>query len=71
MADIFLREVDMNGGVRAFTLPDPEGDYNVYINVNLSDTEKQITLKHEVWHIVNNDFQSEESEPEVEDENPY
>lgn len=57
---IFIREMKMPLTIRAFTIPDENGDYNIYINNNLSDEAKQKSLKHEKNHIDNNDFSSSE-----------
>ena len=43
-------------GVRAFTIPDAEGDYNVYLNSRLSVEQQQRSLYHEQMHIARNDF---------------
>lgn len=55
---IFIREMKMPLTIRAFTLPDANGDYNIYINNSLSDEAKEKSLKHEKKHIENNDFSS-------------
>lgn len=57
---IFIREVKMPLTIRGFTVPDANGDYNIYINDALSDEAKAETLKHEKLHIENNDFSSSE-----------
>ena len=46
--------------IRAFTVPDANGDYNIYINNDLSEEAKEKSLKHEKMHIENNDFSSSE-----------
>lgn len=43
-------------GVRAFTIPDAEGDYNVYLNCRLSAEQQRRSLLHEQLHIKRNDF---------------
>ena len=55
---IFIREMKMPLTIRAFTVPDANGDYNIYINNNLSEEAKEKSLKHEKMHIENNDFSS-------------
>ncbi len=45
--------------VRAFTLPDANGDFNIYINENLSDEAKEKSLAHEKLHIERGDFQKQ------------
>ena len=46
--------------VRAFTIPDAQGDYNIYINSALSSEQQHKSLEHEALHIMNDDFYSEE-----------
>jgi len=58
MEDIFIRELKMPLTVRAFTMPDSNGDYNIYVNMDLSDITKDSAIKHEMNHIKNNDFSS-------------
>ena len=53
---IHIREIKMPLSVRAFTVPDSNGDYNIYINMDLSDEAKKKSLAHEQRHISNNDF---------------
>ncbi|MBE6747898.1 MAG: hypothetical protein E7557_01555 [Ruminococcaceae bacterium] len=57
---IFIREMKMPLTIRAFTVPDANGDYNIYINNDLSEEAKQKSLNHEKEHIENNDFLSSE-----------
>lgn len=57
---IFIREMKMPLTIRAFTVPDENGDYNIYINNDLSEEAKQKSLNHEKNHIENNDFLSSE-----------
>jgi len=57
---IFIRELKMPLTIRAFTVPDANGDYNIYINNDLSEEAKQKSLNHEKEHIENNDFLSSE-----------
>ena len=40
MNRLFIREAKMPLTIRAFTVPDENGDYNIYINNNLSDEAK-------------------------------
>lgn len=56
---IFLREIKMPLTIRAFTIPDANGDFNIYINKDLSDSAKRKSLEHEKAHIKRNDFQKE------------
>lgn len=51
-----IREIKMPLTIRAFTLPDANGEYNIYINIDLSDEAKKKSLAHEIKHIKRNDF---------------
>ncbi len=64
---IFIREMKMPLTIRAFTVPDANGDYNIYINNNLSEEAKEKSLKHEKMHIENNDFSSSELARKIEE----
>ncbi len=55
---IFIRELKMPLTIRAFTVPDANGDYNIYINNDLSEEAKKRSFEHEKKHIENNDFSS-------------
>ena len=55
-----VRQIKMPLTIRAFTLPDANGDFNIYINQDLSDEAKRKSLAHEDLHIENNDFQKNE-----------
>lgn len=56
---IFVREIKMPLTIRGFTVPDANGDFNIYINKDLSDAAKRKSLEHEKSHIRRNDFQKE------------
>ncbi len=56
---IFVREIKMPLTIRAFTIPDANGDFNIYINEDLSDAAKRKSLEHEETHIKRNDFQKD------------
>ena len=66
MQDIIIRTIPLPISVRAFTVPDEAGDYNIYINSFLSDEQQQKSLKHETVHIFNGDFFKETSAAEIE-----
>ncbi len=55
---VFIREIKMPLTVRAFTVPDANGDFNIYLNESLSEEAKKRSLAHEEAHIKRNDFQS-------------
>ena len=42
--------------VRGFTVPSPDGVYNVYINGDLSEEARERAVKHELGHIRRGDF---------------
>lgn len=44
MNSIFVRAVKMPITLRAFTLPDADGNFNIYINEALSDEAKKKAL---------------------------
>ena len=52
-----IRQIKMPLTIRAFTIPDANGDFNIYINESLSDEAKHKSLAHEQSHIQNGDFQ--------------
>ncbi len=56
---IFIREIKMPLTIRAFTVLDANGDFNIYINEDLSDAAKRKSLEHEKNHISRNDFQKD------------
>ena len=44
MNDVIVRLIAMPLSVRAFTVPDEQGDYNIYLNEALSDEQLQKVL---------------------------
>lgn len=56
---IFIREIEMPLTIRGFTVPDANGDFNIYINRDLSDAAKRKSIEHEKTHIKRNDFQKD------------
>ena len=59
--NIYIRKIKLPMSVRAFTIPDAQGDYNIYINEALSDEQQYKSLFHEEMHIENGDFYKDES----------
>ena len=51
MNDIICRYVEFPSKVKAVTVADENGDYNIYINAALSYQERQQTYRHEITHI--------------------
>ena len=66
---IFIREMKMPLSIRAFTVPDENGDFNIYVNSDLSDEAKAEALNHEKLHIENNDFNSNDLARKIEKSN--
>lgn len=66
MGTIIVRYMDLPGKCRGLVRRDAEGDYNIYINSRLSFDMQQDTIKHEVSHIENGDFDSDEDIRDVE-----
>ena len=65
-ADYFVRLIDMPKGIRGMVSPNPDGTYNIYLDKK-ADRQKQLkSCKHEIDHILNNDFQSEENIAKIE-----
>ena len=56
MTEIIVRKIPLPVHVRAFTMPDPQGDYNIYINSALSEEQQRRSLLHELRHIRRDDF---------------
>ncbi len=56
MTEIIVRRIPLPPHVRAFTMPDAQGDYNVYINSCLSEEQQRSSLQHELRHIRRDDF---------------
>ncbi len=55
----FIREIAMPASCRGFVLEDYNGDYNIYINRDLSPEAKLKTLRHEQTHIRLGDTKSD------------
>ena len=56
MNNTHIREIKMPLTIRGFTIPDENGDFNIYINCDLSEEAKKRSLKHELTHIKDNHF---------------
>lgn len=66
MENIIIRTIPLPSSVRAFTVADESGDYNVYINSQLSFEQQQKSFRHETVHIENGDFYKEMTATEIE-----
>jgi hypothetical protein len=54
--DYVVRLVDLPVTVRAFTTIDNDGMYNIYVSASLSKDAQIASFRHEVGHIIRNDF---------------
>ncbi|MBQ2758167.1 MAG: hypothetical protein IJE93_00190 [Clostridia bacterium] len=66
MENIIIRTIPLPSSVRAFTVADESGDYNIYINSLLSFEQQIKSLEHEAVHIENGDFYKEMTATEIE-----
>lgn len=48
---IYIRYIKFPGLIRGSVIIDADGNFNVYINKNLSESQQQRTLDHELRHI--------------------
>ena len=51
MDDYIVRIVRLPRHIHGFTMPDENGDYNIYLNDRLSDADLVKAYDHEVRHI--------------------
>ena len=58
---LIVRIIDLPSTIRGLTIPDEDGNYNVYLNAHLNRESQRRTLKHEIEHIKNNHFYSNKS----------
>ncbi len=70
MEDVFVRFIRLPSTVYGVTVRDENGDYNVYINENLSAPARDRALKHEMKHIERGDFYSEIGIERLEEDMP-
>lgn len=56
MEDIFIRKIELPLKIKGVTVLDENGDYNVYINILLSDYVQRVATKHELNHIKKGHF---------------
>lgn len=53
---LIVRTICLPYSVKGLTVPDEDGDYNIYINTQLNYETQRKTLKHEVEHIKQDHF---------------
>ena len=68
MNEIIIRKMDLPLSVRAFTIPDAQGDYNIYLNCALSREQQEKSLRHEEAHISRGDFYRDCPAAQIENE---
>lgn len=64
---IIVRVTSLPFRVKGVTVPDEDGNYNVYINQRLNFETQKRTYFHEVEHINKNDFTSHDSVRHIEE----
>lgn len=66
MDSVIIRIVRLPPHIRGYTMPDENGDYNIYISDCLNDESRVKTLRHELKHIRCGDIYSNESALQLE-----
>lgn len=61
MNDIIVRIVPLPRGARGATIPDENGDYNIYISERLDPEDRVRVFRHEIEHIRRLHFQREDA----------
>lgn len=59
MDNYIVRIIELPPHVGGFTIPDENGDYNIYLNSRLSDEKLVEAYDHEVYHIEHGHFQDD------------
>lgn len=59
-SNIIVRLISLPVTVRAVTLPNDDGTFDIYINTNLPEELKQKALDHELGHIRKDHFYNED-----------
>lgn len=55
-SEYIIRYLSMPITVRAFTIIDSDGLYNIYLNDKLAFDDSEKAIKHEIEHIIRGDF---------------
>lgn len=66
--DVFFKDLPMPNGIKGF-VRESQGIYYVYVNSNLPKEETIRTIKHEYYHLINNDFYNQDSVDVIERRN--
>lgn len=51
MDAVIMRLLDLPPGINGLTVKDDNGDYNIYINARISDSQRVRAFRHETEHI--------------------
>ncbi len=68
MNDIFIRQAEFPSRVKAMTVMDENGDYNIYVNSALSHDQAKKAYLHELQHIDKKHFDQDISVVQAENE---
>lgn len=55
-ADYFIRYMDLPPGIFAFVTPNDDGTFSIYLDPRRSHDQQLADCRHEICHIVNDDF---------------
>ena len=56
MGEIFTRLIKMPSRIKGYTAIDNDGNYNIYLNEQLSQEQQRKTYLHEMAHIARGDW---------------
>lgn len=59
-SNIFIRLIPLPDTVRAVTIPNDDGTFDIYINQNLPDELRNRALNHELEHIRRDHFYNDD-----------
>lgn len=59
-SNIFIRLIPLPDTVRAVTIPNDDGTFDIYINQNLPDELRNRALNHELEHICRDHFYNDD-----------
>lgn len=66
MNEVFVRLIHLPSTVKGFITTDDDGDYNIYINDNLTERGQAVTLCHELQHLEKGHCESPQTATECE-----
>lgn len=66
MGDILAVIIDLPTTIYSFVRENPDGTYTIVINARLSAEDRARHYLHEVRHIMENDFEKEQTADEIE-----